>query len=136
MNKTITAKYFDGKTSASQVITLVFNSMSNKFRLQFENGTSVVWELEDIRFEQYGSVLEIRHKNHSGALIKIDDKDFSKGFYNAMQQNNRVDIHTRLLHLGLSKIIFIAIGLLTGFDCLGLFLCIASCRRKSSRTFT
>ncbi len=112
MNKTITAKYFDGKSSASQVITLVFNSMTNKFRLQFANGTSVVWELEDIRFEQYGSVLEIRHKNYSGALIKIDDKDFSKGFYHAMQQNNHVDIHTRLLRLGLFKIIFIAIGLL------------------------
>ncbi len=111
MNNTVAAQYFDGQSSASQSTTVVLNNITKEFRLQFANGTFCVWLLVDIEFEQYGSVLEIRNRNYSGAILKIDDPAFAKQFYVVMKQNKRIDIHTRLLHLGFTNIMFIALGL-------------------------
>ena len=112
MNNKIEAKYYDGQSSAPRQTTVVFNNTMNEFLLQTIDGISFVWQLEDLQFEQYGSLLEVRNKNYSGAILKIDDKNFSEKFYVAMKQNKRIDIHTRLLNLGLSKITAIAICLL------------------------
>ncbi len=112
INNKIEAVYFDGQSSASQPTTVLFNDTLNELRLQVEGKISLVWQLEDLQFEQYNSLLEIRNKNYSGALLKIEDKDFSEKFFAAMKQNKRIDIHTRLLNLGLSKITAIAVCLL------------------------
>ncbi len=113
MTNTIEAKYFDGHSSASQQIIAVLDNTMNEFRLQTTAGTSFVWKLSDLQFEQYGHLLEIRNKNYSGALLKIDDEDFSQTFYATMKQNKGVDIHTRLSKLGMSKILAIAVCLLS-----------------------
>ena len=63
MNKTIEAKYFDGHSSASQQIIIAFNDTMNEFRLQVADGISFLWQLEDLQFEQYGSLLELRNAN-------------------------------------------------------------------------
>lgn len=112
MNNTIDAKYYDGQSSVSRQMTVLFHNTMSEFRLQTGDGISFVWKLEDLQFERYGSLLEIRNKNYSGAILKIDDKDFSEKFYIAMKQSKRIDIHARLLNLGLSKITAIAICLL------------------------
>lgn len=111
-NNTLEAKYFDGKSSSSQQITLVFNEKLNKPRLQTADGISFVWYLDDLQFEQYGNLLELRNKNFSGAILKIEDKDFSIRFFAIMKQNKRIDIHTRMLHLGFTKITAIAVCML------------------------
>lgn len=131
MNYTIEGKYFDGQSSASRLTTVVFNDTMNEFRLQTADGTSVVWQLDDLQFEQYGSLLEIRNKNYSGVILKIDDKDFSEKFYAAMKQNKRIDIHTRLLNLGLSKITAIAVCLL-GLIVLAYFYVLPSIAEKAA----
>lgn len=111
MKNDIEAKYFDGQSSASRQITLEFDEPMHELRLLSADGVSAVWPLQDLKFEDYGGVLEIRNKTHSGAVLKIEDKDFSKTFYQAMKQNKAVDLHTRLLGLGFSKIIGIAFAL-------------------------
>ena len=112
MNYSIEATYFDGQSSSSRQTTVVFNVTMNEFCLQTEDKISFIWQLKDLQFEQYGNLLEIRHKNYSGAILKIDDKDFSQKFYTTMKQNKRVDVHTHLLNIGLSKITAIAVCLL------------------------
>lgn len=131
MNNTIEAKYFDGQSSASQQTTVVFNDTMNEFRLQTADGISVVWQLEDLQYEQYSSLLEIRNKNYSGAILKIDDKDFLGIFFDAMKKNKRIGIHTRLLNLGLSKITAIAICLL-GLIVLAYFYLLPPIAEKSA----
>lgn len=131
MNNTIEAKYFDGQSSASRQTTIVFNDTMNEFCLQTADGTSVVWQLDDLQFEQYDSLLEIRNKNYSGAILKIDDKDFSEKLYAVMKQNKRIDIHTRLLNLGLSKITAIAVCLL-GLIVLAYFYVLPPVAEKSA----
>lgn len=131
MNNTIEAKYFDGQSSASRQTTVVFNDTINEFRLQTADGISGVWQLDDLQFEKYGSLLEIRNKNYLGAILKIDDKDFSERFYAAMKQNKRIDIHTRLLNLGLSKITAIAVCLL-GLIVLAYFYVLPPVAEKSA----
>lgn len=131
MNNKIEAKYFDGQSSASRQTTVVFNDAMNEFRLQTADGTSFVWQLGDLQFEQYGSLLEIRNKNYSGAILKIDDKDFSEKLYAVMKQNKRIDIHTLLLNLGLSKITAIAVCLL-GLIVLAYFYVLPPVAEKSA----
>lgn len=131
MNNTIEAKYFDGQSSASQETTVVFNDTMNEFRLQTTDGISVVWQLEDLQFEQYSSLLEIRNKNYSGAILKINDKDFLGKFFDAMKKNKHIGIHTRLLNLGLSKITAIAICLL-GLIVLAYFFVLPPIAEKSA----
>ncbi len=112
MTNAIEAKFFDGQSSLTQQVTVVFYERINEFRFQSLDGTSFVWKLDDLQFEQYGNLLEIRNKKYSGAILKIDDKDFSENLYTIRKQKNSVDIHTRLLKLGFSKIALIAIALL------------------------
>lgn len=131
MNNTIEAKYFDGQSSASRQTTVEFNDTINEFRLQTADGISVVWQLDDLQFEQYGSLIEIRNKNYSGAILKIDDKNFSEEFYAAMKRNKRIDIHTRLLNLGLSTITAIAVCLL-GLIVLAYFYVLPPVAEKSA----
>jgi len=131
MNNTIEAIFFDGQSSVSRQTTVVFNDTMNEFRLQTADEISFIWQLEDLQFEQYGNLLEIRHKNYSGAILKIDDKDFSQKFYAIMKQNKRVDIHTRLLNLGLSKIMAIAACLL-GLIVLAYFYVLPPLAEKSA----
>ncbi len=131
MNNIIEAKYFDGQSSASQVVTVVFNDIMNEFRLQTANEISFIWQLEDLQFEQYESLLEIRNDKYSGAILKINDKNFSQKFYAAMKQNKRIDLHTRLLNLGFSKIAAIAVALL-GLILLAYFYLLPPIAEKSA----
>lgn len=112
MKNTIDAKYYDGQSSAPLKAIVVLNDRTNEFHLQIAGEISFVWLLKDLQFEQYGHILEVRNTNYSDAILKIDDKYFSEKFYAAMKQNNSIDIHTRLLNLGLSKITAIAVCLL------------------------
>jgi len=131
MNTEIEAKYFDGKSSSSQQSSLVFDETRHEFRLQTADGNYFIWNFADLQFEQYGSLLEIRNKNYTGAILKVDDEVFSQNFYKVMKQNNRVDIHTRLLNLGFSKIVAIA-GCLLGLIVLSYFFVLPSIAEKSA----
>lgn len=106
------ARYFDGKSSSPQQITVVFQSEILGLELRIRRDEKINWPLTDIQFERFGDLIEIRNDNFSGAMLKIDDAAFAKVFYAAMKRNKRVDIHTRLVGLGLLKITGIALGLL------------------------
>ena len=131
MNDKFEAKYFDGQSSASRQVTIVFDEIINDLHVQTPDEVLFVWQSENLKFEQYGDLLEIRNKKHSGELLRIDDIDFSQRFYKAMKQNKRVDIHNRLLNLGLSKIIAIAVCLL-GLIVLAYFYVLPPVAEKSA----
>ena len=112
MASSVDAKYFDGQSAVSQQITVVFHNTISELELRIVGGISIVWQLEDLQFERFGSLIEVRNRNFSGAILKIDDRAFIEEFYIAMKRNKRIDIHTRLLSLGFLKISAIAVGLL------------------------
>ncbi len=101
-------KYFDGQSSVPHQITLTTTGQFDEFRLQYADGSSSVWSVEDLNFEQYGDCLEIRNKQFPGALLQIKNEDFSKKFLGAMKGKNKVDLHHRILSLGFPKIAGIA----------------------------
>lgn len=108
----VDAKYFDGQSSIVQQVNVVFRDTLGELALRSELGNISVWRLEDLYFDQYDSSIEVRNRHYSGAILKIDDSAFIEGFYIAMKQHKRVDIHSRLLSLGFLKIVAIAMGLL------------------------
>ena len=112
MNNSITGKYYDGQSSAANQATVAFPIPMTKLQVHVNEEDSFVWPLKDLKFEKYGSLLELRNIHHSDAVLQIDDADFSNLFFATMKQNKQVDIHTRLLSLGLAKITAIAVDLL------------------------
>ena len=111
MKNIIEANYFDGQSSASKLISILYDETMNELCLQVADGVSFFWQLDDLLFEQFGAFVEIRNTKYSGAILKIEDQTFVQKFHQAMKQRNRVDIHASLLNLGFSKIVAIAIGL-------------------------
>jgi len=107
----VEAKYFDGQSSASHQIEVATNERVDELRLQYADGSSSIWQVDDLYFEQYGDYLELRNKQISGVLIQINDEQFSKRFLEAMKWHKKVDVHHRLLSLGFRKIVGIALVL-------------------------
>ena len=62
--------------------------------MQTEDGASLIWYLSDLQVESYDNLLEIRNKNYLDAILKVDDKDFARKFYQAMKKKKAIDIHT------------------------------------------
>ncbi|MBL7901617.1 MAG: M48 family metallopeptidase [Bacteroidia bacterium] len=112
MNPTVAALYFDGQSSASRPVVLQFDEPFLELHLLFAGENTMVWPLSELRFENYGQVLEIRSQLHSGALVKTEDPGFSQAFIKAMKQNKHVDVHSRLLGLGFSKLMVLALVLI------------------------
>ena len=106
------AKYFDGQSSLLHQVILLATERFNEICLQFADGSSIVWNSDDLDFERYGDSLEIRNKQFSGATLQIKDDIFVKRFWEAMTWKNRVDIHHRILGIGFSKIVAIAVAML------------------------
>ena len=108
----IKATYFDGQSSVPHQIEVLSNENINELRLQFADGSSFVWYVADLSFEQYGNSLEIRNNHFAGAILKTTDELFSTQFFKAMRREKKVDIHHRLLSIGFRKIVAIAVLLL------------------------
>lgn len=107
----INATYFDGFTSIAHEVKVELDSMRNGIVFIYSD-SSIYWGFDELEFDQYDKVLEIRNMKHSGAILKISNIDFSNEFYSAMKLNKRVDIHSRLVKLGFNKILGVAILLL------------------------
>ena len=112
MNQYIQAKYYNGQSATPQEIKIGYYPSLTKFYLHTLDQNVVLWELNDLEFEQYDDVVELRNAKYSGALVTIKDPKFAENFYFVMKKNKRVDLHTRLFKLNLFKIIGIAIALL------------------------
>ncbi len=122
MNNQVEAVYFDGQTSEEKVISLLIDEELNALCLQTADGERLLWELKDLIFESYGTYIEIRNQEVSGACLQVEDEFFKDDFYALMKANRRVDIHSRLLNLGFSKILLIALALLVGAVCAYVYL--------------
>lgn len=113
MRYSIEAIYFDGQSSAAHQITIDFDETTDQLLLKTAEESISTWHLEDLAYERYNNIIDIRNKKFSGAILRVNDTEFIHRLYENIQQNGGVDIHTRLLNLGLSRIIVIAIFLLS-----------------------
>ncbi len=122
MSNHVEATYFDGLTSEAKVIRLLIDEELNALYLQTADGEHLLWDFKDLKFEGYGAYIEIRNQEFSGAFLQVEDEFFKEDFYAVMKANRRVDIHSRLMNLGFSKILLIALALLVGAVCAYIFL--------------
>lgn len=122
MNNTIEGIYFDGLSSLSKKTIILFNDSKNQLCLQTEDGDSIIWFLSDLYFESYDNLFEIRNKKYLDAILKVDDKKFSREFYQVMKRKKAVDIHTRILNLSFSKISIITICVLLSISLMYIYI--------------
>ena len=106
------AVYFDGKTSASQPVDIEADERIDEFRMTFPEGNSFVWFLHDMQFEQYNNYLEIRNNTLPMALLKVNDKEFCDLFLQHLKRKGKLDFYHRLLSLGLTRHILLALFIL------------------------
>lgn len=122
MNNKFEGKYFDGLSSAFLEVSVNFNDSMSKICFQTENGDLFFWDISEIQFNKYSHLLEIRNKNNLDAILKIDNENFTRKFFQVMKKNKGLDIHTRLLNAGLSNISIIAICLIASFSLIYFFI--------------
>lgn len=111
MSLKVEGTYFDGQSSAARFALVTMEEQSDMLVLQSIEHEQK-WQIKDLEFERYGSVVELRNKRYSGAILKVDNDDFADRFYKYMKQHKRVDIHARLLQLGYKKLVAISVGLM------------------------
>ena len=116
-----TAIFFDGKSSANRPVELLVNDRIGEFQFTPESGIPVIWHLEDIRYEKYGSYLEIQNVNDSVAFLQITDKEFIAQFLSHLRQKSKISAYEKLLSLGFKKHLVIA-GVLLVFIVAGYLL--------------
>lgn len=107
------AQYFDGISSSSKEVRISISREFHEIIIHKGNESSLTWRFDKLHFESFGESTEIRNSDFPGAVIKSDNPYFTNSFYEFMKENNRVDIHTRLLHLSKPKIILLTVGLFT-----------------------
>lgn len=112
MQQRIEASYFDGQTSTPHAVVIGFDEAARGLEFSLASGQWWQWEVAELQVEWYGSVLEIRHRQDRTAFIKVADEAFAKRLYAWMQQHSHIDLHTRILQWGFSKIAGIALLLL------------------------
>ncbi len=106
---TVRAKYFDGKTSVAKSTEITVDGVANQLRWVTEDKTLVDWDFHNLQFDKYGNQLEIRCKETCGVILMVEDEVFIEDFYQLMKRKKKVDIHTRLMNIGFSKIVAIAL---------------------------
>ena len=112
MHKT-TAIFFDGKSSINQSVELKIKEQSEEFHFRLEDETLIAWHLDDIRYEKYGSYLEIKNANNQMAFLQVTDTAFIEQFLFYLKRKSKMKTYDKLLSLGLKKHLVIAAALLS-----------------------
>ena len=111
MQNIFEAKYFDGLSSKYSSVSLTI-SKSNELIHIIGNDelTQIDWCFSRLEFDKYHNVIEIRNRDFSGEILIVEDERFSKIFNELLNKRKGIDIHSRLLSLGIKRISIIAIG--------------------------
>ena len=111
MSNIFNGKYFDGKSSQPQKVEVIFDDYFDKLDLQNEN-LKIVWSLQEITYEQYGNLVEIRKKEYSSELLSVEDTNFKELLFHSFRHKNRLSVYQRLIHLNFGKHILLAVAIL------------------------
>ncbi len=109
--------FYDGISSLSQEIELIFNQDKSAFTFESQNKESNYWELTSVGFDKKGKALHLYHGNNPIQIIKITDSHFIANLNNFRTKNGHLGFYYKLLnlgikfHLGIALFIFGVIGL-------------------------
>lgn len=101
-------RYYDGLSAAVKNVTLNIDPSDSSLHICFDKEV-VVWSISKLKAQKYSGILEVRHEEFEGALLTIADKDFSDILYRSLKSENRIGLHTRLVSLGLIKLLGVLI---------------------------
>ena len=108
MEIAVEAEYFDGITSALRKATVEYIASLDLLRFHGTEEPFSDWLLKDLKFEKFGHQLEIRNRKLPGVVVKIVYSTAGSVFFEAIQVEKRLDLHSRFLQLGMAKISLIA----------------------------
>jgi len=88
------AIYFDGKTSVSQDVELILDSVEKKLSFTATDGNIVIYNLPEIDFETFNGTCKIKFKNEEAHIIVKESS-----FINEIEVNSKNSIYRKLLGL-------------------------------------
>lgn len=112
MHPSLPAKYYDGQSSASRLVEVLWDEPNQRLCLQLTEGEVVYWLLSDLSINLYDDIAEINCRTQSNALLKMDRASLPNQLIETIEQFEPSDPHKTLLKLGFVKISAIALGLL------------------------
>jgi Zn-dependent protease with chaperone function len=125
----VSGKYFDGKSSQSQIVKVDFDCRLDELSLQNYN-FKAVWRLQDVICESCGNCVEIRKKDSSDEYLSIDDREFRERLFGYLLETRRLSVYQRLVGLSFRKHLLIAAAILAVIV-LGYFFAVPYIAEKS-----
>jgi len=104
-------KYFDGKSSQSQIVEVLFDGGFDELKFYNQN-LKKIWFLKGIVYENYGNVIEIRQEERSSEFLTVDNKEFKEQLINYLRKQDKLSVYQKLIHLKLGTHLAIAAAIL------------------------
>jgi len=104
-------KYFDGKSSQSQIVEVFFDGGFDELMFKNEN-LEKIWYLKKIVYENYGDLIEIRQEEKSSEFLTVDDKDFKEQLLNYLRKKDKMSVYQELIHQKIGSHLAIAAAIL------------------------
>lgn len=123
--------YFDGKSSVSKDVNIEFNDARFELNIRTIDQEIVRWKVDQIHFDKYGNVLEVRHTDFPSALLTTTDERLKNHLFLELKKNKKISMYQRMLGMGFSKILLLAIGLF-GFMMFSYFVFLPPIAEKSA----
>ena len=106
------ATYFDGYSSIPHNNELTLNAVQGQLMFDTPYKSQVIWKIEDISYERYGNLIEIRNILYKKEVIKVNDAVFANDFLKLLKSHGKISLYKRFVGLGF-KVHLSIVGSLT-----------------------
>jgi Zn-dependent protease with chaperone function len=94
------ATYFDGYSSVPHTTELKLDANQGLLLFDTPYKSEVSWKVEDISYEKYGNLIEIRNTFNKKEIIKVNDAVFVVEFLKVLKDNGKISLYKRFVGLG------------------------------------
>lgn len=94
------ATYFDGYSSIPHTTELKLDANQGLLLFDTPYKSDLSWKIEDISYEKYGNLFEIRNKLNKKEIIKVNDNVFTVEFMKVLKENGKISLYKSFVGLG------------------------------------
>lgn len=101
MNEKVNGIFYDGVSSVSQEVALIFDTEKGVFIFETQHNKIYFWKIEQVIFNEKKQILLLQHGNDPIQNLKIEDAQFITDLTIFRNKNGQIDWYQKLLNLGI-----------------------------------
>lgn len=101
MNEKVNGIFYDGVSSVSQEVALIFDTEKRVFIFETQHNKIYFWKIEKVIFNKKKQILLLQHGNDPIQNLKIDDVQFIADLTVFRNENGYIDWYQKLLNFGI-----------------------------------